>query len=118
MGAGKYRLDNTPWYQYGVSYQDVIETAPEADGFPFFVRVLEKSGYRTIRVRSRTEVSQDLLESIKSAGASYEGADKRLIAIDIPPGVDLEVVVQLVEASGIEWEYADPTYEQVHGTDA
>jgi Domain of unknown function (DUF4265) len=118
MGGGKYRLDNTPWYQYGVSYQDVIETVPEADGFPFFVRVFEKSGHRTIRVRSESEVSHDLLESIKSAGASFEGSNKRLIAIDIPPGVDLAVVVQLVEATGIEWEYADPTYEQVYDTGA
>jgi hypothetical protein len=59
-----------------------------------------------------------LLESIKSAGASFEGSNKRLIAIDIPPGVDLAVVVQLVEATGIEWEYADPTYEQVYDTGA
>ena len=117
LGNGRFRLDNAPWYQYGVSYRDVIEASPEPDGLPFVVRVLEKSGYRTLRIRSDKSIPEQLLEAIKSAGASYEGATRNFMAVDVPPGIVLESIVSLVTASGIEWEYADPTYEQLYPAD-
>jgi hypothetical protein len=49
LGGGHYRLDNIPALARGVSWQDVVEAQPGADGFPEFVRVIEKSGRRTIR---------------------------------------------------------------------
>lgn len=32
LGAGLYRLDNIPFFAYGVSADDVREAAPEDDG--------------------------------------------------------------------------------------
>ncbi len=50
LGQDQYKLDNTPWYAYGVSTGDVIEAErQEPDGFPLFKRVVATSGYRTVR---------------------------------------------------------------------
>lgn len=115
LGGNKYRLDNTPWYQYGVSFQDVIEALPEEDGMRFFRRVVEKSGFKTVRVRDDAKVPEPLLEALGAIGCSYESANPKFIAVDIPPQVDLDGVVRLLVESGAEWEHADPTYEQLHG---
>jgi uncharacterized protein DUF4265 len=110
-----YRLDNTPWYAYGVSYRDVIEALPDEDGYPFFTRVLEKSGYRTLRVALEAPASTEFLQSISALGCRFEGANQRYIAIDIPAAIDLRSVTDHLVARGVQWEYADPTHEAVTG---
>jgi hypothetical protein len=116
LGGNRYRLDNTPWYQYGVSFKDVIEALPEEDGMRFFTRVVEKSGFRTVRVRDDTKVPEALLQALTGNGCAYEGANPGFIAIDIPPEVGLEKVVEILVRAEAEWEHADPTYEQLHGS--
>jgi hypothetical protein len=115
LGDHRYKLDNTPWYAYGVSTGDIIEAhRDEPNGFPVFKGVLEKSGYRTLRITSDRDFSDDLLEQIKALGCSFEGATRRYIAIDVPAKVDLSSVTSFLTARDILWEYADPTYEEVH----
>lgn len=116
LGNNKYRLDNTPWFQYGVSYQDVIEALPETDGALFFTRIVEKSGFRTVRVLDDTKVSEVLLMSLTDLGCTYESANPAFIAIDVSPKVDFEQVVTTLVESGAEWEHADPTYDEFHRT--
>ena len=117
LGEGHYKLDSTPWYQYGVSYQDIV-SATLRDGQLHFDQVLAKSGYRTLRVRSDQQVPQILLDSLVALGCTYEGANPTFVVIDVPPNVELTTVVDSLMASGIEWEHADPTYEQIHESDA
>jgi len=116
LGDGRYKLDKTPWYQYGVSTQDIISASPEPDSMLFFVGILAKSGYRTLRVQSEEPISPRFLEQLIAVGCSYEGANPKFIAIDVPPAVELSVPVGLLCNSGLLWEYADPTHEQIHGT--
>jgi Domain of unknown function (DUF4265) len=117
VGPDRYRLDNSPWYQYGVSVGDIIEAPAGADGFPAFKRVIEKSGYRTVRVLFERvlENGDPFLEAVKALGCGFEGAHGRLISIGVPPAVDLETVTGFLVEQGVKWEYADPTYEQLHG---
>ena len=51
LGNDKYKMDNSPFYAYSVSWNDII-FAPynEDEGFPTFEKVIEKCGHRTIRV--------------------------------------------------------------------
>lgn len=111
------RLLNTPFYFYGLSWGDIIEVRPEPDGMLFFHRVLEKSGHRTVRVlyEDKSENKEPLFSAIKSLNCSYEGAFDVLICIDIPPEVSLEDVTTQLNALGVRWESADPTYEQFTG---
>ena len=51
LGSDNYKLDNLPYYAYGVSCDDVV-LAPfdEDEEFPTFQKVVSKSGNRTIRI--------------------------------------------------------------------
>jgi hypothetical protein len=87
VGRNRYKLDNCPFYAYGVSWGDVVEAAPQSNGvFPLFIRVLEKSGHRTVRLildppSNKSEDSQDLLDTLVRMGCSYEGANPSYIVV-------------------------------------
>jgi len=118
LGGGRYRLDNTPWYAYGISWQDVVEARLDQDGQLQLVKVVSKSGNRTVRIRAEEPFTDDWLEKIVSLGASYEGANRRYIGINVPQDVNLDVITSFLVAEGVEWEHADPTYEGMHGSGA
>src|SRR5438128_3554168 len=51
LGNDQYKLDNSPFYAYSVSWQDVVFAPFDQDEeFPTFQRVISKSGNRTVRV--------------------------------------------------------------------
>ena len=123
LGNDLYRLENSPWYAYGVSWQDVVEAhSPETGDLPQFVRVVEKSGHRTIRIilkppTDESTESQAVLDRVCALGCSYEGANRSYIAIDLPPSVDLDEICQFLISTGQQWEHADPTYEDLFQND-
>ena len=51
LGNDKYRLADSPFYAYSVSWEDMV-LAPfdDFEGRATFKRVLEKSGNRTVRI--------------------------------------------------------------------
>ena len=115
LGGGRYRLDNTPWYTYGISWRDIVEAKPDADGQLQFQRIVAKSGHRTIRIAADQPLSDEWLQQIVALGCTYEGANRKYVGIDLPPGVDLDVVAAFLTQAKVRWEHADPTYEQYHG---
>src|SRR5688572_13241272 len=118
VGKDLYRLGNSPFHAYEVSWKDEVLAPPAPDGLPTFQKVVRKSGHRTVRIRldppyevgnrSAREM-QDLVEM----GCSFEGSHKRLMSVDIPPDVNLLSVRQHLIDRALEWEHADPTYEQL-----
>jgi hypothetical protein len=54
------------------------------------------------------------LNALNALGCTYEGYNPRYFAIDIPPGVELSTVVDHLTRGEYEWEYVDPTYDEVH----
>jgi hypothetical protein len=115
VGDNRYCLANTPWYAYNISWRDIVEALPDADGQLQFTRVLEKGGHRTVRIRSQDPFTSEWLEKIPALGASYEGADRCYIGIDIPPEVELGVITSFLIAEKVEWEHADPSYAKLYG---
>jgi len=118
VGLGLYRLDNSPFFTYRISWQDTVRAEPDADGVLSFVDVAEKSGNRTVRVITNgcdttSEEAKPFLDGIIDLGCSYEGFQPRLISINVPSEVDLQTVADYLIASGHEWEYADPTYDDL-----
>lgn len=119
LGNNLFRLDNSPFYAYDVSWQDIIEATKEAEDFYEFVRVVEKSGNRTVRIifqnfSGNDEKGKQILSDIKNLGCSYEGANSKLISITIPSTVNFESVVNyLSEQNDLNCEYADPSYEKL-----
>lgn len=120
LGEDKYRLDNSPFYAYSVSRNDII-LAPydEAEGFPTFERVVEKSGHRTVRIVFGENTFEDSphLQALKGLGCSFEGATKTYFAIDIPPEVSLEMVREYLVDADLQWEHADPSYSELYPND-
>jgi hypothetical protein len=120
LGGDRYRLDNCPFYAYGVSWNDVVYAPYDPDeGFPTFGRVLEKFGNRTIRVildppAEAGNESEKLLNSLIALGCSCERASKSYVAVNIPRSTDLAAVVDCLTKSRQAWEHADPTFDELH----
>lgn len=119
VGPDLYRLDNSPFWAYGVSWLDVVEARPDEGGQLAFVRVVEKSGHRTVRVIFEPGVDEDpagqaALDGLTALGCTYEGMNPRYLAIDLPPGVDLMAVAGYLTERGVQWEHADPRYSDLY----
>lgn len=119
LGNDEYRLDNSPFYAYSVSWEDVVFAPFDAtEEFATFQRVLKKSGNRTVRVIFDPPVqdgneSDQMLQGLVNLGCSYEGANRGYMSINIPATVDLSAVRQYLVAKRAQWEHADPTYAEL-----
>jgi hypothetical protein len=116
VADGRFRLDNAPWFAYGVSIGDIVEATELVPGMFDFVRVVEPSGARTIRLHlaadadSSTPTGKQLLDGLLGLGCSYEGANRRFIAVTIPPPIDLAAIQRYLTTNAIAWESANPKY--------
>ncbi len=126
LGEGRYRLNNSPWFAYGISANDIVEARPK---FPYeepvFIRLLEKSGHRTVRVYLGDPLGmhQDLfahpvLGYLLHLGCALEAASAQYFAVGIPPHVDFQAVCDYLNSTGEQWEYADPSFRQLYPQDS
>ena len=126
VGENRYRLENSPFFAYGVSWQDVVEAVPEPDNeseLPVMVAVVTKGGHRTVRLILVPGVDADpdqakVLDALIALGCTYEGYNPRYFSLDLAPEMDMGPVVEYLIGEKLEWEYADPTYEEVHAHEA
>ncbi len=82
IGEDRYVLDNSPFCAYSVSWKDTVH-APhvEEEGLPTFVRILSKSGHRTVRVIfdppvAEGNASDRVLKGLLKLGCTYEAAHR------------------------------------------
>lgn len=116
QGETKFRLENSPFHAYGISYLDVF-FSDIVDDVIQFREISSKSGHRTIRIRLPHGTSHKDFEALwpplSELGCTYEGSqvDRPLYALDLSPDVDLDAVTQLLQefegAGLIEYEEAD-----------
>lgn len=83
-----YRLENVPFYAYGLNYLDVVKAVPQTtEAVPEIVAVVRPSGHTTLRCFFDASVERErqaaLLEELTKFGAGYERATATLVAIDI-----------------------------------
>lgn len=117
LGDDLYRLENSPFYAYNVSWQDIIEAQADGDGWLVFVRVVEKSGHRTVRIvleASNDDATSDILAALVALGCTYEGVSARYFSLNAPPQTDFSKACDYLMENEIEWEYADPSYDTLH----
>lgn len=110
LGNDLYELRNSPWHARTVNWLDVVKARPKAEEeWPEFVNVHKRSGHKTIHLyvlnagRSRTE---QILQRCNELGATYEGMDNRMYALDFAPEVDIAPAIEYV-TSLQEQEIAD-----------
>jgi hypothetical protein len=119
LGAARYRIESCPFFAYGISREDVVRAIDAAgEDAPRLEDVVEKGGHRTLRLaldprHDADDASvQGLLERLLELGCTHELLRPKLVAIDLPPEVDVAVVAELLQALADEgtllWEWADP----------
>jgi hypothetical protein len=120
LGGGRYSMENSPFYFYGVAAGDIVggEYSEEEKGI-VFTRVLEKSGNKLVRIIFENPADEEgeekrHLEHLVQMGCTYEGANPKYICIDIPAKVDLWKVAEYLTENGIQWEHAAPTYAELY----
>lgn len=100
LPSGDYRLDNSPFFAYGVSWLDVVSVMEDDHGLRFAGHVAP-GGHSTFRVAAggRDDLDRDhpLWQSILALGCSREIFDDALWAIDAPPTTDLARLVEILE---------------------
>jgi Domain of unknown function (DUF4265) len=119
VGVDQYRLDNSPFWAYGVSWLDVVEARMDENGQLAFVRLVEKSGHRTVRVIFDPGIDANpegkaVIDGVVELGCTFEGMHPGYLAIDIPPGIDLMLVADYLTERNVQWEHADPRYSDLY----
>jgi Domain of unknown function (DUF4265) len=117
LGTGRFRLESTPFFAYGLSHGDLVEAREEGE-MPRFAAVERKSGHRTLRVAldDRRDLDepeiQKFLDELLASGCTYEAMPPKVVALDVPPEVDVAGVVERLQAQlrggVLVWEWADP----------
>jgi len=119
LGSGRFRIESCPFFAHGISRNDVVHASPlGGEEEPRLEDVIEKGGHRTLRFALDPAVElggaavQGLLERLLELGCTHETLRPKLVALDIPPEVDVAVVAQLLQALAddrkLRWEWADP----------
>lgn len=116
VGHNSYRIDNIPFYVYGISLDDVVR-AIERDGHTVFEAVLLHGGHSTYRVLVQDDAGfespafQSRQELLRQLGCSFEVAKRRWIAIDVPPKTDIFAVYKELEQGEQQGVW---TFEEAH----
>jgi hypothetical protein len=109
LGGNRYRIENAPFYAYNLNYGDVVEAVASApDRKPSVMRVVERSGHRTLRVFFGESVDETTrlarLKSLAELQVTFERCNARYFALDLEPHADLHAVRDRLdswEAEGI-----------------
>lgn len=107
---GVYRLENSPFYVYGYSFNDLIN-AKEKDEDLYATGIYRRSGHSNYRIFLKEGISFEKFSKqwthLENLQCSFEQAQERLFAVDVPTGVNLDEVEMLLkdgEDAGV-WDY-------------
>lgn len=117
LGTGRFRLESTPFFAYGLSHGDVVRAGDERD-MPRLAAIERKSGHRTLRIALddgrdlEDPAIQKFLDQLLAAGCTYEAMPPKIVALDVPPEVDVAGVIGRLQTQFhdgvLVWEWADP----------
>ena len=97
LGNDLFRLENIPFYAYGLNFHDVVRaTADSNEHKPEIREVIEPSGHRTFRVYFEKAVNREkqeqILDSMRNLTVSYERANEIYFSLDMEPEGDYQAV--------------------------
>lgn len=101
--GGCYRIENIPFFLEGLSYGDLV-TIREVEDEPnvyLINEIIEQSGYSTIWVLVKERAGgMAVIDALATQGCTREGGVfPDLYAISVPPTVDLQDVVNQLDAA-------------------
>jgi hypothetical protein len=103
LGGGRFRIENIPFYIYGISYSDVVSADEDGDR-QSFREVVARSGHSTYRILVKdpngfeSDGFRRAWQPLSILGCQYEVARRRWVAIDVPSTTDVFAVYELLEA--------------------
>jgi hypothetical protein len=111
VGDRRFRIRNTPFFAFGVSYEDII-FAEDHEEELHFAGISIRGGHSTYRLwligRDRNLPSfQKYWEPLEKLGCSYE--EGPVLAVDVPPNADIYIVYRLLESgttAGV-WDFEE-----------
>ncbi|HKV03491.1 MAG TPA: DUF4265 domain-containing protein [Candidatus Acidoferrales bacterium] len=114
VGDGTYRLENPPFFIYGISLADIVSASQNNDGLLQFLTVVKRSGNVTLRARSKALIGDSALRTciedhLKQMGCEVEVHRERLLAISVPPTVRIPEVTSYLTEMELSWEYGCPS---------
>ncbi|WP_309400036.1 DUF4265 domain-containing protein [Cerasicoccus maritimus] len=107
LGNELYRLENVPFFAYGLNFKDVVLATPNrGDPRPEIRKVVTPSGHKTCRVlfsdaTSRSKQSE-LLDQLAPWGGLFERANDSYVAIDIQPDGDYAAIYSQLERYAVQ----------------
>jgi len=109
LGEEHYRIDNSPFFFFGLSYQDIVAATEDEHDQLRFRSVYEHAGHSTYRLMRRAEAEVGFAtfwQPLEILGCTYEGGSGRVVSVDVPPAADIRVVYALLEAGvqGNAWD--------------
>lgn len=109
VGEGHFKLDNSPFYFFGLSYQDIVVAAEDEHGQLQFRAVHEHGGHSTYRLmgcEGAEERFSTFWQPLEMLGCTYERGSGRLVSVDVPPAADIHDVYALLDAGvrGGAWD--------------
>jgi hypothetical protein len=102
VGRDRFRLANTPFHVRGVSFGDVVFGREAADGRLAFAGVSIRGGHSTVWLTLVADHDGSVFRAawapLRSLGCTYEGFQRRFLAVDVPPCADLAAVRRILRA--------------------
>jgi hypothetical protein len=97
---GLLRLENVPFYAYGLSFGDSVQAIMKGTEREF-ATVIQRGGHSTYRIfvtaAQPLERFHELCEPLLAMGCTLERATERLFAVDVPPAADIRSVYRRLE---------------------
>lgn len=116
LGDAQYRLHNVPFYAREVSLGDTV-LAKEHDGALWVEKILQRGGHSTYRVflcdalDMKSDAFRIAWKDIEALGCTFENANGRWFAVDIPPDADADSAYELLERGEADGVW---TFEEGH----
>jgi hypothetical protein len=117
VSDNRFRILNSPFFVFGISFEDEVEAEPCGNVFKF-IRVVQRSGRSTYRIIFQNENTIDGSEFLerwkpfREAGCTFEPANPRYIAVDMPPSANVTELYGLLERGEEEgiWVFEEGHY--------
>ncbi|CAI8814425.1 DUF4265 domain-containing protein [Pseudomonas zeae] len=117
-GENTYKMDNTPYYVFGVSQGDWI-LARGGDGELIAVSVIKQGGHSTVRVfASDQKEKSEIIDKLQQMGAGCSSTPElSLFTVDIPTGCDFfevdEYLSSIANGDNIAYEDACLQHQEI-----
>lgn len=96
LGMSLYEVRNTPLLAYDLHWGDVVNCHEPTAKRPQILKVVHRSGHRTLRVlfseAKKQSVWSQVLQELTLLGSSHCQGWQRFFAVDVPPNADYEAI--------------------------